>query len=169
MTTPKEALELKPCPFCGSRDVEAVDSLDFVACQNCGASLEDSEPSARELWNTRATAPLQGEDAVERVARIIDPSAWRDHGYKHAKWRIQQSLIKARAILATGLVLDKQEKWRHKNRGTTYTIIDSHTLVQCEKPLTDNETVLLYRDTESGKWAVRRSNEFHDGRFERVK
>jgi len=48
-----------------------------------------------------ALTSIQGEDAAEKVAQIIDPSAWRDQGYKHAEWRIQQSLIKARAILAT--------------------------------------------------------------------
>lgn len=50
--------------------------------------------------NFEPVTSLEG-DVIERVARIIDPSAWRDQGYKHAEWRIQQSLIKARAILAT--------------------------------------------------------------------
>lgn len=48
--------ELLGCPFCGGSDIDALDHLDYVCCQGCGASLEDVEPSARELWNTRASA-----------------------------------------------------------------------------------------------------------------
>lgn len=62
---------------------------------------------------------------------------------------------------------DSSDKWQHRKRGTTYTII-GQALAQCEKPITDNETVLVYRDVDSGKWAIRRPDEFHDGRFERV-
>jgi Lar family restriction alleviation protein len=54
---------LKPCPFCGSERVEALDKLDFVACQECGASLEDSEPSARVLWNRRAPSQSSADSA----------------------------------------------------------------------------------------------------------
>lgn len=85
MTTPKEALER------------------IIQIYERNAGRQNEKLADIPLVARRALASLEGE-AVERVARIIDPSAWRDKGYKHAEWRIQQSLIKARAILATGLV-----------------------------------------------------------------
>ena len=64
-----------------------------------------------------ALASIQGEDAVERVARIIDPQAWRDRDYYDDYRRIaasehhatKSSITKARAILATGLVAGEAE------------------------------------------------------------
>lgn len=58
------------------------------------------------------------------------------------------------------------ETWRHRERGTVYRIV-GEARIQCPPgaPLQDNETALLYRDTSSGKYAVRRPAEFHDGRF----
>lgn len=63
-------------------------------------------------------------------------------------------------------------RYRHKKRGTTYTLV-GHAQVQCPKdhPLTEYEVVTVYRadvsplDDESGLW-VRRKAEFNDGRFE---
>jgi len=46
--------DLLPCPFCGSTNIADIPKLDFVACDDCGANIEDGEPSARELWNRRA-------------------------------------------------------------------------------------------------------------------
>lgn len=63
--------ELKPCPFCGSKDVRVITSPDHcvVCCGNCHASitkmnfkvcssiaetLKDAHPKAIEAWNRRA-------------------------------------------------------------------------------------------------------------------
>lgn len=46
--------ELKPCPFCGSRDVEMCQSDDyFVKCEECGAQgpLRFHKENARKAWN----------------------------------------------------------------------------------------------------------------------
>lgn len=58
--------------------------------------------------------------------------------------------------------------FKHKKRGTTYTIVGTAE-VQAEEPLTDYEVVVVYRCTEDGKLWVRRTSEFYDGRFEEVK
>jgi hypothetical protein len=63
--------ELLPCPFCGSTNIEALARFNFVACQGCGASLEDVEPSARELWNTRTTPPAV--TTSEQVKEALEP------------------------------------------------------------------------------------------------
>lgn len=55
--------ELKPCPFCGSKDVEVTAFLPFgypgiskvVTCDNCGCQgpLSSTETEAIEKWNDR--------------------------------------------------------------------------------------------------------------------
>lgn len=64
---------------------------------------------------------------------------------------------------------DRGHLWRHKVRGTTYRILGIGR-VQCphDKPLEDDEFPLVYQDIETGALGIRRSPEFHDGRFERV-
>lgn len=84
---------LLPCPFCGGTDIQSLVHLDWVACDGCGASLEDAEPSARELWNRRAPQvasaaqeasrrdiaaclemleDVPGETLRDRVGRLVD-------------------------------------------------------------------------------------------------
>lgn len=55
---------------------------------------------------------------------------------------------------------------RHKKRGGIYTVIGTAT-VQCEPSadLADGEELVLYKGGDGRYW-VRRSEEFHDGRFE---
>jgi Lar family restriction alleviation protein len=58
---------LKPCPFCGSRDVARMRSSDdykFVECDDCGPWAKINDPEARpsadesaaKAWNTRTQA-----------------------------------------------------------------------------------------------------------------
>ena len=50
--------ELKPCPFCGSRDVEVVHPgrCWVILCNTCQAEgpTDLGESGAIEAWNTRA-------------------------------------------------------------------------------------------------------------------
>jgi len=86
MTTPKEALEAaRKCIWSGGDTLTTIAIID------------------------EALASLQGEDAVERVARIIEPYAKLD-GVPRSwieNYRRETALAKARAILATGLVPDE--------------------------------------------------------------
>lgn len=107
MTTPKEALELKPCPFCnGSATIERYGNASYstiYTCDECGCRLETGEEfNHGSCWNTRATASLEG-DAVERVARIV--VAWADA--EELEFTIRQIDRLVRAVLATGLVPDE--------------------------------------------------------------
>lgn len=74
-----------------------------------------------------------------------------------------------RALLDASRRQNDPERWRHKVRGTTYRITGL-VRIQCppDKPLRDDELALLYEDVDSGVYSARRSEEFHDGRFERV-
>ena len=60
--------------------------------------------------------------------------------------------------------------FRHLKRGAVYQVQSKTCRVQCpiDEPLRDDELVMLYRNVESGAWAVRRRSEFEDGRFEEV-
>ena len=47
--------ELKPCPFCGCKDVFIDDTNCEVECMNCGAKSFDSETEdAIDAWNRQA-------------------------------------------------------------------------------------------------------------------
>lgn len=47
--------ELKPCPFCGSKDV-GHDGNDYVECNNCNTLGPTEEAySSADKWNTRPT------------------------------------------------------------------------------------------------------------------
>lgn len=117
MTTPKEALELKPCPFCGGTNTSAADTgVHWVACNSCDAEgpIRDTGHEAIAAWNTR-TASLQGEDAVERVARrhnllvIARESGGKEFGPNTWNISFTDETWQAftHAILATGLVPDE--------------------------------------------------------------
>jgi hypothetical protein len=60
---------LLPCPFCGGTDIDSLVHLDWVACNGCGAALEDVDPSARELWNTRPAASLIEALSAEKAKK----------------------------------------------------------------------------------------------------
>lgn len=58
----QDFVELKPCPFCGSKNIELSaeeyydkDVFYIVSCNNCGAKIEGSgrNKEAAEAWNTR--------------------------------------------------------------------------------------------------------------------
>lgn len=60
--------ELKPCPFCGSDDmnVTVTDIFHAVWCRDCGALVDNDEEDVAKLWNTR---PI--EDALQaRIAEL---------------------------------------------------------------------------------------------------
>lgn len=62
-----------------------------------------------------------------------------------------------------------QEIWRHKKRGTTYTIIGRGKLQSSDPTgLGDNQPMVVYRSEADGSIWVRPTDEFEDGRFERV-
>lgn len=74
-----EMVELKPCPFCGSTEIEQEETITDAAviCRNCGSRtglvfLGASEASnaakmreQRDLWNTRASDQAPSDDVVE--------------------------------------------------------------------------------------------------------
>ena len=63
----REAVDLKPCPFCGGKaDPEGWASMDCdrvirtgPACDDCGASADSVEQ-----WNTRTPTPLPDDVAA---------------------------------------------------------------------------------------------------------
>ena len=46
--------ELKPCPFCGCKEVEY--EVNFISCPNCGVAVSggrEGEKATRKTWNRR--------------------------------------------------------------------------------------------------------------------
>lgn len=56
--------------------------------------------------------------------------------------------------------------FRHRKRGTTYTVIGIG-LLQTERPLGDEQPLVIYQGPDGSFWA-RPQDEFLDGRFERT-
>ncbi|GLK74581.1 DUF1653 domain-containing protein [Ancylobacter dichloromethanicus] len=56
--------------------------------------------------------------------------------------------------------------FRHRKRGSTYTVVASATL-QTNSPISDDASVVIYQ-SEDGKLWVRPVDEFFDGRFEEL-
>jgi len=61
----EEQVELKPCPFCGSDDIDfginygTLKEFDYVECQNCGAEIHAIHQNGKciaaiDAWNRRA-------------------------------------------------------------------------------------------------------------------
>lgn len=73
---------LKPCPFCGSKDIELSaeeyhdkDVFYIVSCNNCGAQIEGSGrgKEAAEAWNTRKEEAF----ADKEIDFIKKPYRWQ--------------------------------------------------------------------------------------------
>lgn len=57
--------------------------------------------------------------------------------------------------------------YRHRKRGTTYTIIGVGEVQASGEPLKEGDMVTVYKATDGHLW-VRRKAEFEDGRFEEI-
>src|SRR5690349_9545230 len=81
-----EPIELAPCPFCGSADVEPTESdrgCPIVTCLNCGAdgppyrdyvpheSEESEKAKAAGLWNRRHHPPVTIRRATREEVRAM--------------------------------------------------------------------------------------------------
>jgi len=60
-------IKLKPCPFCGSSDIEYCqtnDRANWFECEDCGAqqSSQDTERLAALSWNERQLYVQQQKD-----------------------------------------------------------------------------------------------------------
>lgn len=61
-------------------------------------------------------------------------------------------------------------RWRHKARGTTYSVMEYEARVQLAagEPIVEGDVVVVYRAESDGTVWVRRRSEFLDGRFEKI-
>lgn len=73
--------ELKPCPFCGSKNVHEMryEASDFIQCHDCFASSRADLPMAEavEEWNRRAQ-PVEQQDAPVGWQFICHDGKWRN-------------------------------------------------------------------------------------------
>ena len=85
--------EIKPCPFCGSNEVEPFKKVNHelfgFCCWNCGAEsgFGGTEKRAIEKWNQRPydydmPAIVKKVQRMEAALKIFaNPESWNDEGY----------------------------------------------------------------------------------------
>ena len=81
----------------------------------------------------------------------------------------QKALNLARVLdlaIPTLAAIAKQRRVKHRRRGSHYAVVAEDGMVQTERPLRDTDTVVIYRDRDTGRHFVRPPEEFADGRFE---
>lgn len=109
------------------------------------------------LSQTRQQAELNFSEALEKTLLAYFPSS--------AMALIRQAIIEdAKKNLRTynvELVATDGSVYRHNKRSTVYTKLQV-VHVQCDKPITDNEVLTLYRSIEHGNLYVRPPKEFND-------
>jgi Lar family restriction alleviation protein len=119
----KEALELKPCPFCGGEpdirtrmdeDIWTHNIVEWtgVHCVECDIGFEwppGAEPDAKEQWNTRATLQPSGErrEAIARIIEywadwLVDAVAGATQDVKFLRGEPEEDIMATGAILANG-------------------------------------------------------------------
>jgi Lar family restriction alleviation protein len=68
-------MELKPCPFCGSKKVKLIESLvaKSVSCYDCGGSgaYNVDKLKAIKAWNTRADGWISVEDRLPKKNTLV--------------------------------------------------------------------------------------------------
>jgi hypothetical protein len=74
------------------------EAFDAAADWHNNGGAEQIAAGARRRPYAEFRAEVMSKVHREAIAKIIDPSAWRDQGYSWAKWRIEQSLTKADVI-----------------------------------------------------------------------
>ena len=103
----QEALELKPCPLCGSKFLMGREPHDnhrvggkfylFHQCRPLGSPAEkcpidvhghfDTAEEAAAIWNTRATLQPDGERR-EAIARALERHDMRDYGWTDKQFEV---------------------------------------------------------------------------------
>jgi len=68
---------------------------------------------------------------------------------------------------------DLSTKWRHKKTGGTYEIVGENAALQCSsypevEAALEDDVFTIYRNVRTGALYIRPTEEFMDGRFERV-
>lgn len=88
-------VKVKPCPFCGSEDVNQMRWEEWLQCNSCaaeGAAPDDNFADAVSAWNRRAPSPafeamveaLEGlvkccEEHDAAIAKVMGaPPGWKD-------------------------------------------------------------------------------------------
>lgn len=81
---PDNKIELKPCPFCGSRDITIerygnYKKSTIILCEECGCRLESNEEGryVGEQWNTRQEATKeQASNLIDTNQDLMKLSRW---------------------------------------------------------------------------------------------
>jgi hypothetical protein len=94
-------------------------------------------------------------DSLSKFSRVTGPSGG-----------ILKICLSKEGHLMAEQDIQEGEVYRHRRRGTVYTVIGRANL-QTDRPISDDEVLVIYQGTNGEMWA-RPVSEFRDGRFEPV-
>jgi hypothetical protein len=119
-------IDLKNCPFCGTKAVSSVFSVDVynwyeekACCENCRCII--SHPQAIQIWNTRPAEDAKDKE-IERLKNDLE---------------IQKNLTRM-ACFESNRAYDEVEKWKKM----FYDLIDKQSNVA-----TDPKVIIVGTDT----------------------
>lgn len=107
---------------------------------------------ATQCWYPKDSYPC-GMTAHLALSSTVPPSDGDPHG---------QSALAQKD--GDGAPAPAADIWRHKARGTTYTIVGAAEL-QCAAPIPEKTQLTIYLDCKDGALWARPTTEFFDGRF----
>lgn len=128
------------------------------------ALFADSEPRDQGEDDAKQRAKKRRDNALDAILTALEShSPTRDDGGEVADtaFAISKRRHEARN---TQPQAPSEERYRHKKRGTQYTLIG---VGHVQGELHDEDPVVLYRGDDGSLW-VRHQVEFCDGRFERI-
>ena len=140
--------------------------------------MTEAHGIARPIDHDAEIARLRTECSNEKAARLRAEGRLIDSALREG--RLREALMTARSLLAQCgcdyrrlapaidaalAAASTAPVWRHKTRGTTYTIIADGEFQSAVETF-DGVAVTIYRSTTDGRVWARASDEFYDGRFE---
>ncbi|WP_413991477.1 hypothetical protein ACMDCR_05095 [Labrys okinawensis] len=120
--------------------------------------------TAYRTWGGTCFVWTGDPNLATRYARREDVE--RTHAEDEGVWKYIQ-LPPPSSGEASAEEPQKQRRFRHRKRGSTYTELGEGRL-QTSSPVEDMASVTIYRDDKDGTLWARPVAEFHDGRFEEL-
>ncbi len=109
--------ELKPCPFCGEKDIRLIDKI-FPTCSECGATQNNVIGGvAIGLWNQRVTPEgyaLVDKALIKNVVLHFDRQ-FKNTNYQYVSTKLIIALQEIEAAINGNCTARGEERWKKQS------------------------------------------------------